>query len=328
LFSQPGSRSWRRLSSLRYKVLAVVRYIWIDSLKSLTHFPAMRVVNSIALMQQLARRWRRRGERVGFVPTMGYLHDGHLSLVHRARGLAGSRGKVVVSIYVNPTQFGPKEDLSRYPRDLKRDLALCRAAGVDVVFAPRDTEMYPGKSEDRYSTYVVEEKLSQGMEGASRPGHFRGVTTIVAKLFNIVQPDVAVFGAKDFQQAAVVKRMVNDLNFPLKIVVAPTLRERDGLAMSSRNKYLEGDLRRQAVVLSRSIREARSVVRRSHQAIAASKLKAQLKRLIEREPDAKLDYVEFFDPETLVQTTKVSRGTQMALAVFVGKTRLIDNAEL
>jgi pantoate--beta-alanine ligase len=288
----------------------------------------MRVVNSIVSMQQLARRWRRRGERIGFVPTMGYLHEGHLRLVRRARRLAGRRGQVVVSIYVNPTQFGPKEDLSRYPRDLQRDLALCRAAGVDVVFAPRDAEMYPGKTEGRYSTYVIEEKLSQGMEGASRPGHFRGVNTVVAKLFNIVQPDVAVFGAKDFQQAAVVKRMVNDLNFPLRIVVAPTLRERGGLAMSSRNKYLEGDLRRQAIVLWHSLQEARRAVRRSRPTIAAAKLKAQLKRFIEREPAAKLDYVEFFDPETLVPALKVTRGTQMALAVFIGKTRLIDNAVL
>ena len=163
---------------------------------------------------------------------------------------------------------------------MKRDLALCRDAGVDVVFAPGDTEMYSGKAEGRYSTYVNEENLSQGMEGASRPGHFRGVTTVVAKLFNIAQPDVAVSGAKDFQQAAVVKRMVSDLNFPLRIVVAPTLRERDGLAMSSRNKYLEGDLRRQAVVLWRSIQEARKAVRWSGRVVSAAKLKSQLKRLI------------------------------------------------
>jgi len=288
----------------------------------------MRVVNSIRAMQQLSQRWHREGVKVGMVPTMGYLHDGHLSLVDRARRLVGRRGKVVVSIYVNPTQFGPKEDLSRYPRDLKRDLALCREAGVDVVFTPSDSEMYPGKAEGRYSTYVLEEKLSQTMEGASRPGHFRGVTTVVAKLFNIALPDVAVFGAKDFQQAAVIKRMVSDLNFPLRIVVAPTLRERDGLAMSSRNKYLEGDLRKQAIVLWRSIQEARQAVRRSRNGIAAANLKSLLKRLIEREPDARLDYVEFFDPETLEATAKVSRGTQMALAVFVGKTRLIDNADL
>ena len=175
---------------------------------------------------------------------MGYLHAGHLSLVREARAQVGKAGKVVVSIYVNPTQFAPTEDLAKYPRDLKRDLKLCRAAGADVVFTPSDAEMYPDKAEGKYSTYVVEEKLSQTMEGAARPAHFRGVTTVVAKLFNLVLPDVAVFGQKDFQQAAVIKRMVADLNFPVKIIIVPTLREADGLAMSSRNKYLVGDLRR------------------------------------------------------------------------------------
>jgi pantoate--beta-alanine ligase len=258
----------------------------------------MQIVSSIAAMQRLALRWRRQGIRIGFVPTMGFLHAGHLSLVKHARKLVGKRGKVVLSIYVNPTQFGPKEDFSKYPRDLKRDLKLCRVEGVDVVFTPSDVEMYPGRGKqkaesrkrkaesDLYSTYVVEESLSQSMEGASRPTHFRGVTTIVAKLFNIVLPDAAVFGAKDFQQAAIIQRMAKDLNFPLEVVVAPTLREADGLAMSSRNKYLEGDLRTQAVVLWRSIQKAQATVK------------------------------------------KVTRGTQMALAVFVGKTRLIDNARL
>jgi pantoate--beta-alanine ligase len=178
-----------------------------------------------------------------------------------------------------------------------------------------------------YSTYVVEENLSRTMEGASRPTHFRGVTTVVAKLFNLVLPDIAVFGAKDWQQAAIIKRMAADLNFPVRIIVAPTLRERDGLAMSSRNKYLAGDLRRQATVLWRAIQKARAVVKRS-KAVPAAKLKASLKQLIKAEPDAKLDYVEFFEPDTLVPVTKVTRGAHMALAVFVGKTRLIDNARL
>jgi len=260
------------------------------------------------------------------VPTMGYLHAGHLSLVKRSRKLVSKGGKVVVSIYVNPTQFGPREDLSRYPRDFKRDLKLCRAEGVDVVFAPSDKEMYPGRAEGVYSTYVDEETLSRGMEGASRPGHFRGVTTVVAKLFNIVQPDVAVFGAKDFQQAAVIERMTRDLNFPIKIDVAPTLREADGLAMSSRNKYLEGDLRKQGTILWRTIQKAQATVKRG--SISASRLNADLKKFIENEPDARLDYVEFFDPETLVPVAKISRGTHMALAVRVGKARLIDNARL
>ena len=179
-----------------------------------------------------------------------------------------------------------------------------------------------------YNTYIVEEKLSQSMEGTSRPGHFRGVTTVVAKLFNIVRPDVAVFGAKDWQQAAIIKRMVADLNFPVKIIVAPTLREPDGLAMSSRNKYLEGDLRRQATVLWHSIQKARAAVKKSSKPIPAAGLKLHLKRFIEREPDARLDYAEFFEPDTLAPVSKVARGAHMALAVFVGKTRLIDNARL
>jgi pantoate--beta-alanine ligase len=287
----------------------------------------MQIVSSIAAMQRLAKKWQRAGIKIGFVPTMGYLHAGHLSLVKRARQAVGKNGKVVVSIYVNPTQFAPTEDLSKYPRDLKRDLKLCREAGVDIVFTPSDAEMYPNKSENKFSTYVVEEKLSRTMEGASRPTHFRGVTTIVAKLFNIVLPDVAVFGQKDFQQTAIIKRMVADLNFPVKIIVAPTLRERDGLAMSSRNKYLIGDLRSQATILWRAIHTAQAAVKKS-KSISATKLKADLKKLIESEPDAKLDYVEFFEPETLSPVSNVTHGTQMALAVFIGKTRLIDNAKL
>ena len=288
----------------------------------------MQIVRSVAAMQRLARGWQRVGVRVGFVPTMGYLHAGHLSLVHRARRLVGRRGKVVVSIYVNPTQFGPQEDLSRYPRDLARDARLCRQAGVDVIFAPDDKQMYPRDGADAFSTFVVEEGLSRGMEGKSRPTHFRGVTTVVAKLFNIVQPELAVFGAKDYQQAAIVKRMARDLNFPLKIVVAPTLREADGLAMSSRNKYLVGELRAQARVLWLSLKKARAVVRKSSRPTPAARLKAELKRLIERAPAARVDYVEFFNPETLIPVRSVTRGTQMALAVFIGKTRLIDNARL
>jgi pantoate--beta-alanine ligase len=288
----------------------------------------MQVIRSISAMQALARRWQRRGNRIGFVPTMGYLHDGHLSLAHEARKHVGKTGKVVVSIYVNPTQFAPTEDLSRYPRDLKRDLALCRNGGVDAVFVPTDAEMYPGKAEGNYSTYVVEETLATRMEGASRPTHFRGVTTIVAKLFNIVLPDVAVFGAKDWQQAAIIKRMVADLNFPLKIFVAPTIREADGVAMSSRNKYLVGALRPQAIVLSRAIALARKTVSASTKPVSAARLKAAVAKIVSAAPDARLDYVEFFDPETLLPQKQVPRGSHMALAVFVGKTRLIDNGRL
>lgn len=286
----------------------------------------MRVVTSVVAMQRQARLWRRRGVRVGFVPTMGYLHAGHLSLVREARRRVGRTGKVVVSIYVNPTQFGPAEDLSRYPRDFKRDCQLCRATGVDLIFAPSDAEMYPRRAEGRYSTYVVEEVLGQGMEGASRPTHFRGVTTVVAKLFNVVQPELAVFGAKDWQQAAIVKRMVADLNFPLRIVVAPTIREPDGLAMSSRNKYLDAAQRAQATILSRAVARARSLLK--GRTVAAGKLKTELRRFIGAATLARLDYVEFFEPETLLPAVKVRRGTHMALAVFFGKTRLIDNGSL
>jgi pantoate--beta-alanine ligase len=310
----------------------------------------MQIVSSIAAMQRLAKKWRRADQRIGFVPTMGYLHAGHMSLVKRARQAAGKNGVVGVSIYVNPTQFGPKEDFSKYPRDLRRDLKLCREAGVDVVFTPSDKEMYPqagsSRCDDRtaqpvlrsstaeggravpakFSTYVVEENLSCTMEDASRPTLFRGVTTVVAKLFNIVLPDVAVFGAKDWQQAVIIKRMVADLNFPVKIIVAPTLRERDGLAMSSRNKYLAGDLRRQATVLWRAIQAARFAMRKFP--VPQHRLKAQLKQLIESEPNAKLDYIEFFNSETLTPVSTVRFRTHMAMAVFVGKTRLIDNARL
>jgi pantoate--beta-alanine ligase len=280
-------------------------------------------------MQRLAKKWRRTGVSIGLVPTMGYLHEGHISLVRDARKRVGKGGRVVVSIYVNPTQFAPTEDFSKYPRDLKRDLKMLREAGTDAVFTPDDTEMYPDRRPvpTGFSTYVVEENLSQRMEGASRPTHFRGVTTVVAKLFNIVQPNVAVFGQKDFQQAAVIKRMVRDLNFPVRIIVAPTVREADGLAMSSRNKYLEGDWRRQGTVLRRAIDMARTALKKSRK-VSAAKLKVEVEKIIEGEPDARLDYVEFFDPETLVPVAEISRGSQMALAVFVGKTRLIDNERL
>ena len=282
----------------------------------------MQLVTTVAAMQRLALRWRAQNRRVGLVPTMGYLHDGHLSLVRRARQSVGAQGLVVASIYVNPTQFGPKEDLSRYPRDFARDRQLCREAGVDVIFAPRDGEMYP----PGFTTWVNEDSLSLGMEGGSRPGHFRGVTTVVAKLFNIVLPHVAVFGAKDFQQAAVVRRMVRDLNFPLKLIIAPTRREPDGLAMSSRNKYLTTAQRPQALALRQALEDARRAV--ATRGIPVSRLSTQLAKQIAQHADARVDYIAFFDPETLAPAKIASRGIHMALAVFVGKTRLIDNARL
>jgi pantoate--beta-alanine ligase len=279
-------------------------------------------------MQRLAKLWRRKGFRVGFVPTMGYLHEGHLSLLKRARQKVGRRGKVVVSVYVNPTQFGPREDFSSYPRDLAKDIRLCRAQGADVVFAPSDKEMYPQNAGQPFSTFVIEEKLSRQMEGLSRPTHFRGVTTVVTKLFNIVQPSLAVFGAKDYQQATIVKRMVRDLNFPVEIEVAPIYREPDGLAMSSRNRYLKSNLRAQAVVLWRAIEKIHATVRDSSRPVPATRLKREVKRLVEGEPAARLDYVEFFDPIALEPLAKVAHGAHMALAACIGKTRLIDNSRL
>jgi pantoate--beta-alanine ligase len=286
----------------------------------------MQIVSSITAMQRLAGKWRRSGIKIGLVPTMGYLHAGHLSLVHEARKCVGKKGVVVVSIYVNPTQFAPTEDLAKYPRDLKRDLKLCREAGAHVVFTPVDAEMYHRKAVGKYSTYIVEEKLSRTMEGAARPTHFRGVTTVVAKLFNLVLPDTAVFGQKDFQQAAIIKRMVADLNFPVRIVVAPTLRERDGLAMSSRNKFLDAEQRAQAVILFHALQAAKKSV--AKKIISAVKLKHDLQQFITATPLARLDYVEFFDPETLEPLKRVKPGTHMALAVFFNKTRLIDNTRL
>jgi len=288
----------------------------------------MRVITKTAGMQRFTRSCRLRGVRVGFVPTMGYLHKGHLALITRARASVGSKGAVAVSIYVNPAQFGPNEDLSSYPRDFPTDRQLCREAGVDVVFAPDDAQMYPGKESGAYSTYVVEQSLSNVMEGVARPTHFRGVTTVVAKLFNLVQPEVAVFGAKDFQQAVIANRMVSDLAFPLKIIVLPTVREPDGLAMSSRNKYLDGELRSQAVALWQAIQEAKRTVQQSKNPVRAVPLKKQLREFIERRPAARVDYIEFFDPATLQPQEDVGRGSHLALAVFIGKTRLIDNARL
>jgi pantoate--beta-alanine ligase len=301
----------------------------------------MRIVRSAAAMQRLARQWQRRGLRVGLVPTMGYLHEGHLNLVREARRRVGKAGQVVVSLYVNPTQFGPQEDLSRYPRDLARDLKLCRGVGADLVFTPTDAEMYPQAvgslhGADRtarqvipttgFSTYIVEERLSHCMEGTARPTHFRGVTTVVAKLFNLVLPEVTVFGAKDWQQAAIVKRMTRDLNFPVKIIVAPTVREPDGLALSSRNKYLDEAQRAQAVILYHTLERARATVRQKR--IPAARLKADLKKFIASAPLARLDYLEVFDPVTLTPVITAKRGAHLALAVFFGRTRLIDNGRL
>ena len=255
---------------------------------------------------------------------MGCLHEGHLSLIRRARNLAGPKGKVVVSIFVNKTQFGPSEDFGNYPRTLKRDTALCRDLDVDIVFAPSDEAIYTAG----HSTFVVESRLARRMEGVSRPTHFRGVTTVAAKLFNLVQPNAAVFGAKDWQQAVIIRQMSDDLNFPVSIVVAPTVRERDGLAMSSRNAHLSPAERKQATVLREVIRAARAAVKKATAPLPSAALRRKLARLVGEQSLAKLDYIEFFDSKSLEPAKRVSRGTHLALAVSFGATRLIDNGRL
>ena len=253
---------------------------------------------------------------VGFVPTMGYLHDGHLSLVRRARQECTSS---VVSIFVNPTQFGPGEDLSRYPRDLPRDLALLEGAGSDLVWTPTPEILYP----PGFQTWVTVEELTRGLEGGIRPTHFRGVATVVAKLFNAVQPNKAYFGQKDAQQAAVIRRMTRDLDFPIEIVVCPTRREADGLAMSSRNTYLNPEERRAATVLFRALSAAREAYERGER--QAGELRALVTRTVASEPLARLQYVSCADFDTLQELETVQGKALLSMAVQLGKTRLIDN---
>lgn len=250
---------------------------------------------------------------------MGALHEGHLRLVDKARELAGPTGRVVVSIFVNPTQFGPKEDFSRYPRPLAEDKRLCRARGVDLIFLPTPETMYPAP----YSTYVDEGAVSSRLCGASRPGHFRGVCTVVLKLFQIVQPTAAVFGLKDFQQCAVIRQMVRDLNVPVEIVGMETVREPDGLALSSRNRYLSPKERAQAPILQQALRAAADAWRAGE--TSAAKLRRLITRLISSSPLARIDYVEIADASSLQPIREVQRNTVMAVAVFFGRTRLIDN---
>lgn len=268
-------------------------------------------------MQAWSRAARAAGRRVGFVPTMGYLHEGHLSLMREAKRRADL---CVVSIYVNPTQFGPKEDFSRYPRDFERDRKLCESVGVDVIFAPTNEEMYPAGAT---TTWVEETAMSERWEGTSRPGHFRGVCTVVAKLFNCVLPDVACFGQKDAQQCAVLRRMVRDLDFPLEFVVCPTVREPDGLAMSSRNVYLSPTERQEALALRQSLDLARRELAAGR---TIDEVSAAMTALISSKPSARIDYIAFVDSETLLPVRRHEPGrTLVAMAVFVGKTRLIDN---
>ena len=258
-------------------------------------------------------------EPVGFVPTMGCLHEGHMSLVRKARA---ENKSVVVSIYVNPTQFGPKEDLSKYPRDLDRDLAMLEKEGTDVVFFPSDKEMYPAG----YDTWVTVDNLTKPLEGDSRPTHFRGVTTIVTKLFNIVRPTNAYFGQKDAQQAVVIKKMAADLNMNLEIVVCPTIREPDGLAMSSRNIYLNPEQRKAAPVLYQSLLLAKDLFAIGERDAAA--ILEQMTALIQKEPLAKIDYISISDTETLAELKTIEKSALVSMAVKFGNTRLIDNVIL
>jgi pantoate--beta-alanine ligase len=253
---------------------------------------------------------------VGLVPTMGYLHEGHLSLVSRAKA---ENQHAIVTIFVNPTQFGANEDLSKYPRDLERDLSLLRPLGVDVVWTPTAEIMYPAG----YQTWVEVEALTSPLEGAMRPGHFRGVTTVVAKLFNATQPTKAYFGQKDAQQAAVIRRMVTDLNFPLEMVVCPTAREADGLAMSSRNKYLSGAERKGATVLFRALSAAKALYEAGER--NAEVLRGKMKEVLASESLAQMQYVSCADYDSLDELDTVTGKALLSLAVYFGKTRLIDN---
>jgi pantoate--beta-alanine ligase len=279
----------------------------------------MQIIRQPSEMQASARAWKQAGRRIGFVPTMGYLHDGHRSLIERARARADV---VVVSIFVNPIQFGPNEDLSRYPRDFARDEAVCRAAGADALFYPESTSMYAAD----HSVYVEETRLGSGLCGAARPGHFRGVTTVVAKLFNLVRPDCAVFGEKDAQQLRIIRRMVRDLAFPVEVVSGPTVREADGLAMSSRNALLKPEERAQAVCLRKALDEAERLYRSGER--SARTVEISMRAVIARSALARVDYLELVDDETLEPVTRLDRPTLVALAVKFPSARLIDNLVL
>lgn len=279
----------------------------------------MRIINSAEKMQQAALSLKREGKRIAFVPTMGYLHEGHASLLREGRTRCDV---LVLSIFVNPIQFGPNEDLDSYPRNLDGDCAIARECGVDIVFTPSAAGMYP----PGFQTSIRVPELALPLCGASRPGHFDGVATVVAKLFNIVQPDVALFGKKDFQQLAIIRRMTVDLSLPVEIIGMPIVRERDGLAMSSRNAYLSADQRQSALCLSRSIRKVRELYSSGEQRV--ERLRSAALELIQAESAAVTDYLEFRDAGTLEPVTTAHDTTLMALAVKTGTTRLIDNTVL
>jgi pantoate--beta-alanine ligase len=276
----------------------------------------MLILSSAAEVTAISKEAHRAGKRVGFVPTMGALHDGHLSLVRTARAQSGV---VIASVFVNPRQFGPNEDFSRYPRNAERDSAMLAAEKTDYLFMPSVEEMYPAGA----TSWVKVEGISDKLDGRSRPGHFHGVTTVVAKLFNIVQPDFAFFGQKDAAQVAIVSRMVRDLNFDVRIVVCPIVREADGLAMSSRNAYLTPEQRKQATVLYRALMRVQSLVDRGES--SSARLLIAGTQVMAEEPAVKLDYFEIVNRESLDSVADVSHGALIAVAAYVGNTRLIDN---
>lgn len=276
----------------------------------------MKVVGTIKEVRELVKEWKRNGETVGFVPTMGYLHEGHGSLITKARE---NNDKVVVSIFVNPMQFGPTEDLDSYPRDLEKDSKFCESLGADLIFHPEPEEMY----HDDFSSYVDMSVLTEELCGLSRPVHFRGVCTVVTKLFNIVQPDNAYFGQKDAQQLAIIKHMVQDLNMDINVVGCPIVREEDGLAKSSRNTYLSPEERKAALILSKTVKLAKELIDAGEK--DADVVVAKMKENIETEPMAKIDYVKAVNGLTMQQQKEIKAPMLIAMAVYIGKTRLIDN---
>ena len=276
----------------------------------------MKIAVTIKEVREQVKEWKKQGLSVGLVPTMGYLHEGHKSLIDRA---VAENDKVVVSVFVNPMQFGPTEDLESYPRDMDRDAALCEDAGADLIFHPEPSEMY----EDDFSSFVDMNTLTGGLCGKTRPIHFRGVCTVVAKLFNIVTPDRAYFGQKDAQQLAVIRHMVSDLSYGIEIVGCPIIREEDGLAKSSRNTYLNPEERKAALILSQSLKEGKKLVEAGEK--DASKIKKVITDKINTEPLAKIDYVEVVDWKTLEPVETIEGTILTAIAVYIGKTRLIDN---
>jgi len=277
---------------------------------------SMKIIKNIRQMQTWTERQRRRGATIGFVPTMGALHEGHRSLMRGARKRSDA---VVVSIFVNPAQFGPNEDYARYPRDAKGDAALCRRENVDVLFMPTADTIYP----ERHDTKILVGRVGEVLEGVFRPGHFSGVATVVAKLFQMIRPDIAFFGQKDYQQTVVIKQLVRDLNFPVKIVAYPTVREPDGLAMSSRNRYLSPEERKTSRVLFEALRKGRERIQQGEREAAA--VREAMAFLIQKQSLARIDYVAVVHPDTLKEVVEIEEPVVLLLAVRIGKTRLIDN---